>query len=153
MRRLAITLTVGAALLGAITTAAAGMVNGGAASDRASGVHITPLSEAIVPKVHARGAGVDIRTRGPREVLVTSITVDPGGSFGWHSHPGPVLVTRKTGTLTVYEATRRGCSRSTVSSGQAFVEGGGDVHLARNEGSRPVELNATFLARRGTTEF
>ena len=35
----------------------------------------------------------------------------------------------------------------------AFVEDGGDVHLARNEGSDPVELDAIFLARTGTKEF
>ena len=29
----------------------------------------------------------------------------------------------------------------------------GDVHLARNEGSSPVELNAIFLACTGTKEF
>ena len=29
----------------------------------------------------------------------------------------------------------------------------GDVHLARNEGSSPVELNAILIACMGTTEF
>jgi quercetin dioxygenase-like cupin family protein len=86
-------------------------------------------------------------------MLVTAITVDPHGSFGWHTHPGPVLVAVGKGTLTVYEPHGRHCSRSTVTAGQAFIEGGGDVHLARNEGSTPVELNATFLAPLGTTEF
>lgn len=41
----------------------------------------------------------------------------------------------------VYQADGSGCPRSTVTAGQAFVEDGGDVHLARNEGSSPVELN------------
>ena len=53
----------------------------------------------------------------------------------------------------VYQADGSGCPRSTVTAGQAFVQGGGDVHLARNEGSSPVELNAIFLACTGTEEF
>ena len=40
-----------------------------------------------------------------------------------------------------------------LTAGQAFVEDGGDVHVARNECSGPVELNAIFLARSGTQEF
>jgi hypothetical protein len=53
----------------------------------------------------------------------------------------------------VYQADGSGCPRSTVTAGRAFVEDGGDVHLARNEGSSPVELNAIFLACTGTKEF
>ena len=58
-----------------------------------------------------------------------------------------------SGDDAVYQADGSGCPRSTVTAGQAFVEGGGDVHLARNEGSSPVELNAIFLACTGTKEF
>jgi quercetin dioxygenase-like cupin family protein len=101
----------------------------------------------------AHSSGIEIETRGPRDMLVTTIVVDPGGSFGWHTHPGPVLVAISAGTLTVYQGDRPGCPRSTISAGQAFVEPGGDVHLARNEGSGPIQLNAIFLARTGTTEF
>jgi predicted ATPase len=75
------------------------------------------------------------------------------GTFGWHSHPGPVLVTVAKGTLAEFHAEGHRCPRTTVTAGQAFVESGGEVHLARNAGSTPVELNATFLARPGTTEF
>jgi quercetin dioxygenase-like cupin family protein len=67
-------------------------------------------------------------------MLVTSIAVDCGGLFGWHTHPGPMLVAVGEGTLAVYEPDGLRCPRSTVSAGQAFVEDGGDVHLAGNEG-------------------
>jgi hypothetical protein len=74
----------------------------------------------------------DSRTAGPTGVHITPLS---------------------KGALTVYDATKHGCQRSTVTSGDAFIEDGQHVHLARNEGSAPVELNATFLARPGTTEF
>lgn len=164
MKRLAVLITVGAAAVAAFATAATALPSGAAApnqakqahgvAEQAHGVHITPLSAGTIgSKVHAHSAGIEIETHGPRDMLVTSILVDPGGSFGWHTHPGPVLVAVSKGTLTFYEPERARCSRSTVTAGQAFIEDGADVHLARNEGSEPVELNAIFLARTGTTEF
>jgi quercetin dioxygenase-like cupin family protein len=119
-----------------------------------TGVHLTPLSDAtITGRVHATGAGARLDTKGSEQVLVTAITVDPGGSFGWHSHPGPVLVTVSKGTLALYHAEHRHCMRMPFSAGQGFVETGGMVHVARNETDSPVELNATFLARPGTKDF
>jgi quercetin dioxygenase-like cupin family protein len=150
------TLVGGAAVVAAAVVGVAATVAlaGPSRSAEPSGVQITPLAQGTIgSKVHADSAGISIRTKGPRAMLVTSITVDPGGSFGWHTHPGPVLVAMSKGTLTVYHADGSRCVRSTVTAGQAFVEDGRDVHLARNEGSAPVELNAIFLARTGTTEF
>jgi quercetin dioxygenase-like cupin family protein len=139
------------------TTAVAASHHDGGPTARAAGpvgVTIEPLAHATLPaRVRAHGAGITIRTKGPRDMLATSITVAPGGSFGWHTHPGPVLVAVASGTLSLYEAQGRGCSKSSVTAGQGFVEGGGDVHLARNEGAKPVRIIATFLARTGTTEF
>ena len=154
MTRLALLLTAAVVALGAIAAAATGLVGRDPQPAGPQGAHITPLAKGTIgSSVHAKAAGIEIDTNGRKDMLVTSITVDVGGTFGWHSHPGPVLVAVSKGTLTVYDATRHGCQRSTVTAGQAFVEDGHHVHLARNEGSGPVELNATFLARPGTTEF
>jgi quercetin dioxygenase-like cupin family protein len=149
------TLAVGVLAVVAFGVAATVVLGGTTRHAETTGVHITPLSHGTLGNaVRAGGAGIEFRTRGPRDMLVTSITVDPGGSFGWHSHPGPVLVSVSKGTLAVYDSHHGShCVRSTVTAGQAFVEPGAHVHLARNEGSTPVELNAVFLARTGTTEF
>ena len=153
-RRFGLLLTVAVVALGAIATAAIAMVGRDSQPTGPQGIHITPLAKGTIgSSVHAKAAGIEITTNGRKDMLVTAITVDVGGSFGWHSHPGPVLVAVSKGTLTVYDATRHGCQRSTVTAGQAFIEDGHHVHLARDEGSAPVELNATFLARPGTTEF
>jgi hypothetical protein len=64
-----------------------------------------------------------------------------------------VLVSVAAGTLSLFHAEHRRCQRETVTAGQGFIEDGGDVHLARNEGTSPVQLYVTFLARPGTTEF
>ena len=154
MKRTALVLTVAVTALGAVAADAIAMVAGDSGPAGPTGVHITPLSKGtLASSVHAKAAGIEFATDGRKDVLVTKITVDPAGSFGWHSHPGPVLVTVGKGTLTVYDAARNGCRRSTVTAGDAFIEDGHHIHLARNEGSTPVELNATFLARPGTTQF
>ncbi len=62
-------------------------------------------------------------------------TIAPGGTFGWHSHPGPSLVIVKSGTATFYLAADRKCSPIVVPSGTGFVDNGHDVHVVRNEGS------------------
>lgn len=151
MRRLGVTIGAGLTLLVAVVAAQA-MAHGN--PDAATGVHLTPLSTGTFgSSVRADGAGTVFKTHGAKEMLTSAITVDPGGSFGWHSHPGPVLVTVIKGTLTEYHAEGRRCAHETVTVGQAFVESGGFVHLARNETASPVEVNAIFFAPPGTTEF
>ena len=145
-----------AVLAGATTLAVLAVTAVGGTAHRAqpTGVTITTLAHAtIAARVHASSSGIQIKTHGPKDMLVTSITVDPSGSFGWHTHPGPVLVSVASGTLSLYHAEHHQCHRETITAGQGFIEAGGDVHLARNEGTSTVQLYVTFLAPTGTTEF
>jgi len=59
----------------------------------------------------------------------------PGGTFGWHSHPGPSLVIVKSGTATFYLADDPTCSPQLVRAGSGFVDQGHDIHVVRNESS------------------
>jgi quercetin dioxygenase-like cupin family protein len=86
----------------------------------------------------------------PRDVdtVVTGrFEVAPGGTFGWHRHPGPVIVSVVQGTLTVIEADA--CAEAQYGPGQGFIEAGHDAHTAINEGSTTVVLYATFLLPAG----
>ncbi len=38
------------------------------------------------------------------EIVVSRITVVPGGSSGWHSHPGGAIVVLQQGALTIYRS-------------------------------------------------
>jgi quercetin dioxygenase-like cupin family protein len=80
------------------------------------------------------------------DISMQTITVDPGGSTGWHSHPGPVFVAVKSGTLTMHDAGATSCTSQPYSAGQGFVEPPGMVQVGRNEGSTPAELYVTYLA-------
>jgi quercetin dioxygenase-like cupin family protein len=89
---------------------------------------------------------VELKTKGPIDVVDQTITIQPGGHTGWHSHPGPALAVIKSGTLTLYDGDDPSCEPHAYNAGQAFVDrGGGHVHIARNEGTTPVEVSVTYL--------
>jgi quercetin dioxygenase-like cupin family protein len=76
-----------------------------------------------------------IKTKGRSDLHVLENTSAPGGTFGWHSHPGPSLVIVKSGTATFYLADDPTCTPHVVPAGSGFVDQGHDVHVVRNEGS------------------
>src|SRR5436190_19332867 len=65
-------------------------------------------------------------------MILESITIAPGGNFGWHTHGAPVAVVITGGTLTVFDPKVGGCKPFNVSKGQSFAEPANHVHLARN---------------------
>jgi quercetin dioxygenase-like cupin family protein len=74
--------------------------------------------------------------RGDSDVYVTQHTFQPGQHTGWHTHPGPSLITVVAGELTVYEADSPNCTPIVYHTGESFTDiGCGDVHLVRNEGN------------------
>jgi quercetin dioxygenase-like cupin family protein len=112
-----------------------------------SGVTTLPIGVARFDDIAAKamtdvapGAAADfwkasINTKGPSDLYVLQNTISPGGTFGWHSHPGPSLVIIKSGTATFYLASDPTCSPHRISAGEGFVDQGGDVHVVRNEGT------------------
>ena len=78
------------------------------------------------------------------DVVMAQITVDPGGSSGWHSHPGGAIIVVKQGAPTVYRAIGSQCQTATYSAGQAFIERPGEVDQVVNSGTVPYILFVTF---------
>ncbi len=77
------------------------------------------------------------------DAVVQTITIDPGGHTGWHTHPAPVLVLVKAGSLSFYSS--GACTPRVYTAGEAFIDSGrGHVHIARNEGSVPLEFYAVY---------
>ena len=64
---------------------------------------------------------IRIRTWDDAQVIVAHIQVEPGGHTPWHYHPGPHLVTVKTGTVSIYETD---CSERTYKAGEGFFDPG-----------------------------
>ncbi|HSU59068.1 MAG TPA: hypothetical protein VLI55_07125 [Bryobacteraceae bacterium] len=74
------------------------------------------------------------RTKGLSDLYVQNNVWQPGGSTGWHSHPGHSLIIVTAGTVTDYESDAPGCTPAIYTKGMGFVDPGGDhVHNIRNE--------------------
>lgn len=99
----------------------------------------------------AAGYNVQIKATSNTDLTVANVVVVPGGTSGWHSHPGPVLIIVKTGTLKFYRPIpgHSGCSSEVYNAGSAYIEEGGDVGVLRNEGSIDGTLTVVFFAPAG----
>jgi len=78
------------------------------------------------------------------DIVMSQITVTPGGSSGWHSHPGGAIIVVHQGNLTVYKSVGSQCQIFTYSAGQAFIERAGEVDDVVNTGAIPYVLYVTF---------
>ena len=96
-----------------------------------------------------------IQTRGKSDLYVQQNTWQPGGSTGWHTHPGPSFVIVTQGSVTVYEGDDATCTPHVYTadtSNNSFVDiGGGDVHLIRNETGAVAKTMAVQLVPAGAT--
>ncbi len=110
------------------------------------GAAVSPLSKA------ATDAGVKIKTTGATDIINQQITLSPGGTTGWHAHPGYHIASVTVGELTVYDAEDDTCERRTYDAGQAVLHSPGDVHLMRNDSDVPVETYFTLILPAETRE-
>lgn len=95
-------------------------------------------------------AGIDdllkFKTQADIDIVSQSVTIAAGGHTGWHSHPGPVLVSVVGGPVKLYDGDDPSCTARTVPDRGSFVDkGSGHVHILRNEGSTAVTLYITYL--------
>lgn len=91
---------------------------------------------------------VKLQTQGAVEIAAQRVVVQPGGTIGWHSHPGPTLVTIFSGTMSFYHA--EDCTMEIeYGPGQSFSNLPDEIHMARNEGSVPLVLYASYFVPAG----
>jgi len=82
------------------------------------------------------------RYKAPLDVTTLRITLPPGGTTGWHRHPGPGFMAVTQGAVTVYA---NDCTKTTYTKGQSYVEVPGLVNLVRNDGTEPAVFVGTFV--------
>jgi quercetin dioxygenase-like cupin family protein len=136
----------------AAIVAAASSVTVAALLTPSSGVSSVILARASFAdqtdiKFKIKGLGQEvINVNNAGDTVMQKIVIAPGGHTGWHSHPGPVVVLISAGAMSFYDGEDATCTARTYSTGQAFVDSGqGHVHIARNEGSVPLELYVTYF--------
>ena len=78
------------------------------------------------------------------DIVVARNDIDPGGTSGWHSHPGGAIVVVVQGEVTFYGWVGNHCDATRYTAGQAFIEGAGGVGNAKNTGSILTIVYVTF---------
>lgn len=79
-----------------------------------------------------------IKTKGVSDLYVTQVTIQPGGTLGWHKHLGPSFVIVKSGTASFYQASDPTCTAQLIPAGGTLLEPAGNIHIVRNEGTVPL---------------
>jgi len=91
-----------------------------------------------------------LKTFGLSDLYVIDNKILPGGTTGWHSHPGPSLIFVVAGAVTNYVGDEPGCPPHVYAAGSSFVDAGGtEVHTLRNEGTVDAETIAMQFLPQG----
>ena len=96
-----------------------------------------------LPEIDVKSGADDlkIKTKQLSDVYVVYNTIAPGGHTGWHSHPGPSIISVKAGTATEYHSDEPSTPH-VHAAGSSFVDDGEHSHIVRNEGDTTLELVA-----------
>jgi quercetin dioxygenase-like cupin family protein len=128
------------AALGVAVVALAGV----ALATPSSGFTTNVLARGLAGPLHAKHDGIRLATRHgvSADVAVATVTIAPGGSSGWHHHPGIVVVVVQSGTVTFYDAK---CRPEVHPAGTTFLETSDSPGLAKNNGAETAVVEATFI--------
>ena len=95
--------------------------------------------------VHLNSDRVKFQTKDATDVRVQKINVSPGGRSGWHHHPGIVIVSVASGSVTFTDSD---CNAKAygpgLPNGAVFVESGDEPGQASS--TTGATLYATFVA-------
>lgn len=84
------------------------------------------------------------------DVFVQHLSLGANQVFAWHTHPGPVIVNVRSGSLTYQDAAHTECRDRVYAAGQGFVDPGfGHVHRVI-AGPFGAEIYSTFLLPPGS---
>src|SRR5215213_9392798 len=139
MRRTTLLVTVGVSVLALLA-----LVVGAALATMPKGVTPTPLTRATLGKIEAENKGIEVESdRTSADFALAKVVIEPGGTTGWHHHPGVALVSVNSGAVTEYD---KNCHKSVYKAGEGFVESNSEVHVVRNRGKANAVLYVTFIA-------
>jgi hypothetical protein len=119
-----------------------------------AGVTTTTFVAADFNKtVHMNSDRVKFQTKDPTTVRVQKLVWVAGAYSGWHHHPGVIIVTVQSGSVTVMDSN---CNTVTygpgLPDGAAFVEGG-DAPLQVTSESGAVEYAMQVAPRANPSVF
>ena len=149
LRKTTLVIILLAALLGLVVGRSLATPSRDVSAETARGPLVDRPLDVSMEFENGSTAEVELKTKGDIEVAVQRIVALPGATFGWHSHPGPTLVTVFSGTLTLYHATD--CTNGTnYAAGTSFSNLPHEIHLARNEGETTLVVYASYFVPKRT---
>jgi quercetin dioxygenase-like cupin family protein len=107
-----------------------------AAHNSIGDVPVSALARAVTPE------GTD--------AFIQHVRLGPNIETGWHTHPGPAIVTVVKGSVTYEDAEARRCIQTTYAAGEGFIDRGfGHVHRAI-AGADGVDFYVVYLLPPGS---
>jgi quercetin dioxygenase-like cupin family protein len=109
---------------------------------------VAPATAVATPAVNIDSVVINQSTVDGIDYITRRITIQPGGSTGWHYHDGRVFGVVREGTLT---RTMADCKDVVDPTGAAVTEGIGPAHAhnGRNLGPVPVVLWVNYIQPAG----
>ena len=101
-------------------------------------------------KSEGKGYDIKLKTKDDSDIYVTRNAIAVGGQSGWHTHPGPSLITVTVGEIVAYDSDDPLCAPTRYTVGQGFVDSGDHAHLLRNQSASPAETVAVQFLPRGS---
>jgi mannose-6-phosphate isomerase-like protein (cupin superfamily) len=86
----------------------------------------------------------------PCDTAFQQATIQPGGSTGWHTHPGATFVAVAQGEGTIYRAIGSDCPATKIGVGTGFAQMPTERHVVHNEGSVPFVVYTLYVLPPGT---
>ena len=108
----------------------------------------TSRNELVVGKVTD---DINMQRSSPSDFHIQQVTIEPGASTGWHTHPGPEYSVVKTGEIVLERSPA--CAPVTVKAGEGSFIPGGMPHIAHNDSTAPAEIYVTYTVPAGTTNL
>jgi quercetin dioxygenase-like cupin family protein len=140
----------------AVLATAAVMTATPAHATPASGFTAVQTYKGAFPTLQVKGEktgtwDVKIDTKANSDIYVVRNSIAIGGQSGWHSHPGPSLITVTLGEITAYESHDPLCQPKVYGAGEGFVDSGDHAHLLKNESGAAAETVAVQFLPVGAT--
>jgi quercetin dioxygenase-like cupin family protein len=90
------------------------------------------------------GKTTSVNLLADKDIVMAVNTFAPGGSSGWHAHPGGAIVVVQSGQITLYRTTGERCTSHVYTAGDAFFERPGAIQNGVNEGDTTSVLYVAF---------
>jgi quercetin dioxygenase-like cupin family protein len=113
------------------------------------GATTTLLTRATLGKFEAHNDGIKVESeRHAADLAIAKVVIEPGGSTGWHHHPGVGPAAVKSGAVTFYD---EDCEKTVYRAGEGFLESHDDSMLVRNRGNTKAVFYVAFMIPTSTT--